>query len=305
MSAYTTLDLIKSVRVRGMLPDASEGSFSADNILLLASEELRLNIVPLILSVREKYYETYTDVALESGKGMYKIPERAIGGLLTSVQYIVNQAVTNLNPVEANAVATTNSGLYPRAFYFENDHVVIYPTPNSTQGDLRLRYPQRPSILTQTINAAQITAVDASLETVTVSTYPSTWAPAMVIDFISNINPYTPYGIETSINNITANNSDFTFSFVDLPYDRDGNIQVKVGDWIALAGYTPLPEIMSEFFPLLAQATAVKCFEANGDEKNMAMAASKLKYYSDTAIKLITPRDQYGNKKIKSDWRNW
>ena len=54
MSAYTTLDLIKSVRVRGMFPDASQGSLSAENILLLANEELRLSIVPMILAAREK-----------------------------------------------------------------------------------------------------------------------------------------------------------------------------------------------------------------------------------------------------------
>jgi len=305
MTAYTTTDLIKSVRVRGMLPDASEGSWSAENILLLASEELRLNIIPLILSVREKYYETFVDVNMIAGQSIYQIPSRASGGLLTMVQYIFNQAVTNLGPVDASSVSTTHQGLYPRSFFFENDHIVIYPTPTSSQGVLRLRYPQRPSLLEQVANCAQITAVDPVLETVTVSAYPSAWAPAMTVDFISNTVPYTPYCLDYPINVITANNSDFTISFVDLPYNREGALQVKVGDWLALAGYTPLPEIMSEFFPLLAQATVVKVFEATGDEKNMQLAAAKLKYYSDTAIKLITPRDQYGNKKIKSDWRNW
>jgi hypothetical protein len=305
MTAYTTTDLIKSVRVRGMLPDASKGSWSAENILLLASEELRLNIIPLILSVREKYYETFIDTPLIAGQAIYQIPERASGGLLTMVQYIMNQAVTNLGPVDAASVSTTHTGLYPRSFFFENDHIVIYPTPSSSQGILRLRYPQRPSLLERTANCAQITAVDAALETVTVSAYPTAWAPAMKVDFISNTVPYTPYCLDYPINVITANNSDFTISFTDLPYNREGALQVKVGDWLALAGYTPLPEVMSEFFPLLAQATVVKVFEATGDDKNMQLAAAKLKYYSDTAIKLITPRDQYGNKKIKSDWRNW
>lgn len=305
MSAYTSTDLINSVRVRAMLPDASKGSFSPENILLLATEELRLNIVPLILSVREKYYETYVEYNLEANKTEYKIPERATGGVLSMVQYIKNNAVTNLGPVDGTSVSTTNTGLYPRSFFFENDHIVIYPKPSSSEGVLRLRYPQKPSIIELVSKCAQITAVDPVLETVTVSAYPSDWASPMPIDFVSNKVPYTPYGIDTPINVITANAYDFTFSFTDLPYDRNGDLQVKVGDWLAPAGYTPIPEVMSEFFPLLAQATAVKCLEANGDKENATIAAAKLRFYSETAIKLITPRDEYGNKKVKSDWRNW
>jgi hypothetical protein len=302
MTQYTTDDLIKSVRVRGMFPDASKGSLSAENILLMATEELRETIVPIIMSVREKYYETFIDYPMTEGQAIYQIPERAVGSLASCVQYIINKAVTNLAPLDPNQVATTDTGSYPKGFYFENDHIVIYPMPNATQGDVRIRYFQRPSILADTLDCAQITAVDPANNTVTVRTYPSSWASAMLMDFVSNKVPYSPYGVDTAIKVISAGN---VISFDALPTNREGKLQVVKGDWLALAGYTPIPEIMTEFFPVLSQRVVVKILEATGDKEGSALAKDDLKFILGNAIKLITPRDQFGLKKVKSDWRNW
>lgn len=302
MSQYTTQDLIKSVRVRGMFPDASQGSLSPENILLLASEELRLNIVPLILSAREKYYETYVEYPLVANQSIYAIPDRAIGGLASMVQFIINEAITNLTPFDPNAAATTMAGMFPKGFYFENDHIVIYPTPSSSAGTIRIRYFQRPSLLEQTSNCAQITEVDSVNGTVTCSSIPTSWASGMKVDFINNNTPHTPYGVDSEIQNIAAGN---VISFGTLPTNREGLLAVKKYDWLALAGYTPLPEIMSEFFVLLAQHTVVRLQEALSDNEAKAKAKEDLKEFRQAALKLITPRDQWGLKKVKSDWRNW
>lgn len=301
MSAYTTTDLIKTVRVRGMFPDASQGTLSPDNILMIASEELRLSIVPMIMSAREKYYETFVDYPMVANQSIYAIPQRAVGSIASVVQFIINQNVTTLNPFDPHAAATTVAGMYPKAFYFENDHIVIYPTPSASSGTIRVRYFQRPSLLEQTINCAQIVSLDQPNGTVTVSTYPSAWASGMKVDFVNNNTPHTPYAIDTEIVQISAGN---VISFGTLPLNREGNLAVAKYDWLALAGYTPLPEIMSEFFPLLAQSTVVKLLEALGDP-GLDKARSKLAEYGSNALKLITPRDQWGLKKVKSDWRNW
>ena len=129
MSVYTTDDLIKSIRVRGMFPDASKGSYSAENLLMVASEELSIKVVPMILSAREKYYETFVDYPLVSGMPLYPIPERAVGGVISLAQYIINQSVANLTPLDPTSVLTTVTGLYPKGFFFEDDHIMVYPTP--------------------------------------------------------------------------------------------------------------------------------------------------------------------------------
>ena len=62
---------------------------------------------------------------------------------------------------------------------------------------------------------------------------------------------------------------------------------------------------MSEFFPFLAQLVVVKLYEADNNQEAAGIAMKKLQEYGETAIRLITPREQFGLKKIKSDWRNW
>lgn len=302
MSAYTSDDLIKSVRVRGMFPDASQGSLSPENILLVASEELRMSIVPMILAVREKYYETFTEYDLTNNQAIYDIPKRAIGSMTSIVQYIVNNSMYALAPLDPKSIITTVSGLYPRGFYFENDKIVVYPTPNATQGTLRVRYYQRPSILLQTINCAQISSVDETNGTVTVSSYPSSWSSAMLVDFVSNKTPYTPYSVDKAISVISAGN---VISFTTLPTNREGTSVVQIGDWLAPAGYTPIPEVLDEFFPILAAATALKLLSATGSREDHAIVKEELKEFIASGVKMITPRDVYGLKKVKSDWRNW
>lgn len=294
--SYTTLDLLSSVKVRAMIPDASTGSLSSANLLNLATEELHIALVPLILSVREKYYETYHDTAVIAGMGAIPIPSRAIGGVLSVVQYLLNGAVYPLNPIDPNAISTTNTGSFPRGIYFENNSIVVYPTQDTPQGTVRQRYYQRPSRLEQTSNCAQVTSFDTIGLTATCSGgVPSTWASGTVVDFIPHGIPYTPYGLDSAVTGVSGS----VISFSSLPS------ALAVGDWIALAEYTPIPEVPFEFFPVLAQATACKALEAVGDLQNLQFAQPKLQAYIEAALKLVTPRDQNATKKVVSGWRNW
>jgi hypothetical protein len=309
MIQKTTLDLIKSVRVRGMFPDASQGTLSPDNILMVASEELKLSIIPLIMSVREKYYETYYDYAVEANKSIYDIPSRASGSIASLVQYVRDTFISNLSPLDAADVNSSNQGSYPKGFYFENDKVVIYPTPDTTQGTLRIRYYQRPSQLCQVSAACQVTEVDYTNSVVTVTAIPDGWSSGELIDFIGYRNPHTPYSIDQEIKVISIDNNAPTtgqsLSFDALPYDREGNEIVKVGDWIARAGYTPLPEVMDDFFPLLVVATISRLHDALGDDARLASSKGEFQYLSQTLVKMLTPRDQWGHKIVRSNWRNW
>jgi hypothetical protein len=294
--AYTTLDLLSSIKTRGMFPDASTGSLSSASLLNLATEELHITLVPLILSVREKYYETYTDFTVTADQAAYAIPKRAIGGVVSTVQYINGTAIAELTQIDPNSVRTTDSSPSPRGYYFENNSLILYPTPSTTSGTLRVRFYQRPSRLEQTSNCAQVTSFDANAFTVSCSGgIPSTWTTGTTLDFIPQGIPYTPFGIDSVITGVAGND----ISFASLPS------AVAIGDWIALAEYTPIPEVPFEFFPVLAQATAVKGLEATGDLQNLQFAQPKLQAYIEAAMKMVTPRAQNATKKVVSGWRKW
>ncbi len=293
MNAYTTADLLVAVRNVGMLPDASSGSLSPDNLLRYATDELHSLIVPLIMSVREHYYERYTDVTSASGVATYSIPERAVGGVLSSLQYSINGGLCPLDPIPASMAATESPSLTPVGYWFQGNSVVLHPPPSSTPYTLRMRYFQRPSRLELTSACAQISAIDTVNNSVTVSSIPSSWTTGTSLDFIPKSIPNTPYEMDKATTGVTGT----TISFSSLPSG------VVIGDWLAIAGYTPIPELPFEMFPAIVQATVCKALESIGDAQGLGAAKESLQGKLQAAIKLITPRNQTGNKKVVSGWR--
>lgn len=292
MATYTTADLITSVKNRMMLPDASTGSFSSATILQLATEEMQGAIVTMIMAAREKYYETYLDQSIIANTAVYAIPSRAIGGVISVAQYIYGITIRELAVLDPNECVTTVTGT-PRGFYFQNNSVVLYPTPAQTTGTLRMRYFQRPSTLEQTINCGQITAFDPVAITITVGAAPSAWTSGTIVDFVPQAVPYTPYSLNTALTGVTGN----VLSVTALPAG------ITIGDWVALAEYTPIPEILRELFPVLSQSTVCRILDAAGSDKSPA-AQAVLQTYIKAAQMQITPRDQYTPKVVRSNWRS-
>lgn len=303
--AWTTTDLLSSVKNRAMIPDASSGSFSSATLLNFATEELLLTLVGMILGVREKYYETYKDTAIVANTAVYPIPSRAVGGAVSSVMYLYNQAIRQLMPIDPGTINSTVASLYPTNFYFQNNSIVLYPTPAAAQGTLRLRYFQRPNRLEQTANCAQITSFDAVAMTATCSGgVPSSWVSGTQLDFIpQTASQATPYGLNSNVTGVSGS----VITFTALPVaDTTNNVPgPAAGDWLALAEYTPIPEIPFEFQVVLAQATACKALEAQGDQMGLQVALPKLQEYLQAATKVVTPRDQGGSKKVVSGWRRF
>ncbi len=293
MSTWTTTDLLSTIRDRAMFPDASAGSLGPASLLQFATEELLITLMPMILGVREKYYETYTDTTVTPSTTSIPLPSRAAGGVLSAVQYIFGTKIRQLQPIDPSVIATTQTSLHPTNFYYENNSIIPYPPPASASGGfIRMRYFQRPNRLEQTSNCAQVLSSTAT--TVTCSSVPSTWAIGNTIDFI----PYTqsqatPYAIDQAITGVASS----VLTFASVPSD------IAVGDWLALAEYTPIPEVPFEFQAVLAQATACAGMQAIKDEKGLEAGLVKLSGYQAAAVKLMTPRDQYGQKKVVANWR--
>lgn len=294
--AWTTQDLLTTVLNRQMFPTASTGSLSSAALLEFATEELYISILPMIMSVREKYYETYFDTTLTSSTTSIAIPARSVGGKVSGVQFLLGMDVWRLLEIDPSEIGSTQGASYPSNYYFQNNSVVLYPPPLSPSGSVRVRYMQRPNRLAQTTDCAQITSFDANAGTATCNSVPTTWTTANTCDFIpQTASRATPYGLDSVITNIASN----VITFTSLPS------ATAIGDWIALSEYTPIPEIPFEFQVILAQATACKGLEAINDQTALPAASAKLAMYIENATKMLTPRDEYGSKKVVSGWRNF
>lgn len=294
--SWTTADLLTTIQNRQMFPDASTGSLSPSVFLQFATEELYITVLPMIMGVREKYYETYSDTTYTTSTTSIAIPARAIGGVVSVVQFLYGTCVRTLEPIDPSSVNTTQTGNSPSNFYFQNNSIIPYPSPSASYGTIRLRYFQRPNRLALVASCAQITAFNSGTGVAT-CTPVSTWTTANTFDFIpQTASQATPYNLGSAISAVSATTMTFTLTAAQAAL-------VTVGDWIALAEYTPIPELPFEFQVVLAQATACKGLEAINDANGLAAANAKLDVYMQNATKLIAPRDQLGKKKVVSNWR--
>jgi hypothetical protein len=283
MIDYTTTNLIKVIKRRGSLP-TNQRLFDADDFVALANDELQMSIVPLIMSVREEYFVVSEDFDIVPGQAGYDIPSDAVGMKLRDVSIVGSdgnaQTLPRLEPENTN-------NMY--GFDICNNQVVLSPVPLSSK-ILRLSYMRRPNLLVTTANAGKIISIDQNTKEVTLTFFPSTWQTG---DLVNAINPMQPF--ETVAHDLEIQNAALPVLLLD---SVEGLVE---GQWIALNGESPIPQIPVEAHSVLAQATVVKCLEALGDEKGIAVAEAKLKQNKADLLILINPRVDSSLKRITSN----
>lgn len=292
--AYTTSDLLTSIRNRGNIPATSndDNVNSNANLLNIATEQLHTKLYPILLSAREEFYVTRKDFTITASQSEYVIPSRASGMVLRDVQIINGTEVKSLTIMDSEQISTTSTGTI-EGYYLEHNKIILYPTPATTDGTLRVRYFIRPGRLVATSSCAQISTIDTNNNQVTVVSLPTTMTTGTSIDFIASTAPYANLAIDQAITNVSST----TLTFSSLPTG------LAVGDWVALAEYSPIPQIPYEFHAILAQLTVTKTLEAMGDREAASLAFKDVQADLENMLKLVTPRNQGERKKVIN--RNW
>lgn len=300
MAVYTTADLIDSIVNRGQFPDTTNTKTisSPVNLLRLATEELRAKIVPIVMEVGEEFYVKTLDIPVVANQANYPLSTRTVGNTARSIRLINGLSDVPFSYVDFDDAWTLAPGI-PVGYYFENNNIVLYPAPAANGYTLRTRQFFRPNRLAQVSDCAVITAINTATNQVTVASAPAAWGVATSLDMIAKEVPYACRGIDKAVTAIASN----IVTFASLPSD------LVVGDYLALAEYTPLPQIPEEFQPVLAQMVVCKVLEATGDRQGLQVARADLKDDVMGCMKLLTPRDQSHPKKIiGNNWRrvqNW
>lgn len=283
---FTTTELLASIRRRTHLP-SNASPFQDSDLLALADEECQTSILKQILSVRENYYLTYTDTSV-NGTGIYSIPLRAIAMGLADCQLIIGNSVYQIARTEIGeqfSTITSPSGYY--SFYIEGNSVVIQPNP--TSGSIRMWYYTRPNNLVATTSAAQITAINSNV--LTFSTIPTTITTSTPCDIIKDQPGFDLLDSDDTPTAVTST----TITFTSVPST------VSVGDWVSLAGQTPVPQIPVEFRPLLALRVAVSNFMTQGYTDKMVKAQAKLEEMERALFGMIQPRVVEEPKRLVPD----
>lgn len=275
MAKYMTVDtLIADVKRRASIPE-SQQTFQEVDFLAFANEELDIGIIPHVLSFHEEYF-VYTElITIEPEVQRYEIPERAVGNKLRDLAYVDMSGnifeMTRINSDDISAFQGNYTTSSYTTFYVEGSDIVLLPPVSSTPtGSLRFSYYLRPNELVSQDRVAIITNINTITGEVTVASVPENITVADTLDLIQTRSPHKSLTLDivpTALNTVTKV---FTFDPADLPS------RLAVGDQLALAGETIVPQVPSDLHSMLSQRVAARCLEALGDTQGITLANTKL-----------------------------
>lgn len=270
--AYTTDDAVEAVRVGAKLPDAHADLTSA--VILGFGDEERASVIdPWRRKILGAEYDiTSASQSLVSGTATYRIPSRAAGASLHSVSYVDgagDEWPMNRIPLEDSGAFVHGAGYHweaPYAYAIEGDFVRVLPTPAASSGSLKLRYPKRPSRMVSIEDAMVITSISGS-PSVYAGPKPSTIQTTTLVDIIQSAPNFAIFAADQTPSAVSANTS--------VTFATNPSTEAAAGDYVALAGETPVIQLPAELHPILIALMIGRALEAEGDRDGMAIAMDR------------------------------
>jgi hypothetical protein len=274
-----TTELISALQLHGSFP-TSDDLYSSADFLSLLNHQMKAEILPMMLKVNEEFFLQYQDFTIGSGS-TYRIPTRAIGTVIRDLQIIDGSAnVSSISRLFEEDRPNNLSG-----YYITRNSVEL--SSDFSSGTLRMKYFARPGTLVATTSCAQVTVVAGN--TITVSSAPTTMALGTLVDFVQNNNPYDLLGMDLAIASVSGT----TLDFAAVPSG------LTVGDWICIAGESPVPMLPEEMHPVLVQSALCKTLSSKKDKAYKDELETLVRVKED-AINMLDPRIENNSNKVRS-----
>ncbi len=300
MSSYlTSSTLIETVKREGMIP-TNQGTFTDNDFLAIANQEMRIGIVPTVMIHHQEYFVVDSDdIPLVADTNHYEIPYRAIGGKFRDIFYKDTagnlQAMTRINPDNRSYFQQTNLQNRFVFYYIQGTDIVLTPNVGPTPvGSIMFSYYLRPNELVSEDRVGTIeTITEGATETVlTLDTIPASFTTGVLYDMLQTKPGHKTLGIDKTATLIDTINKTITFSNDDIDAD------LVVGDVIAFAGECIIPQIPTELHDVLSQRVVLRCLQALGDQAGYAIAQSKLTEMNTNASVLVDNRSEGNAEKV-------
>lgn len=281
--AFTTEQILKKVRDQYQIGDAgSLGTTDAD-LLDFINSEMMMEIIPQVARLHEEFFVITELIDLPISGGIevthIKIPDRAVGNSLRDLFLIRGGSrisLPRINREDLGAFETDRGGgSGVRGFFIEGARIRVFPGGQAAD-KLEVAYLFRPSQLVKASDYRTVTALDTTLNTVTVSG--GTPPPFVVGDLIDIHGPNSGAEIRVFDNQVTAvaGNILTLADPINGTDVREGRQVVKLEDFVAQRETAAIPMLPRELHPILAQAAVVRLAEAMDDQEKMAMHQRQL-----------------------------
>jgi len=165
---YTSTTLISAVKRKISFPTSSN-TFTDDDILAFANEEMMISQVPSVLEFHEEYFVTSQSLELKPNVNRYPIPKRAIGMKLRDVFWSDPAGnlfeMTRINADDkAFFQSSVGANQAIHKFYLEGNEIVLTSSlAGNPTGTLVIYYFIRPNQLVTEDRAAIISSFSKSI----------------------------------------------------------------------------------------------------------------------------------------------
>lgn len=292
MSTYLNAEsLIDSIKRRASVPE-NQVTFTKEDFLELANEEMLIGLVPSILQFHEDYFVFEEAIPLIPNVAEYAIPYRAIGNKLRDVQYKLGDNTYN----EMTRIGIGDrfsdyyNGLY--RYYIRNNKVVFNTVNTNDTASLAMVYYIRPSKLVLQDQIGVITSINRTSGDITLSSIPAEFSTSTKYDFYKVKSPHRILSIDKSAVTINPSAKTVTFNITDIPAD------LEIGDHLAKAEESNIPQIPTELHVVLAHRVACRILESIGDTQGLQNANIKLAEMEMKTGNLIDARVEDSAKKV-------
>lgn len=294
--ALTSNSLIESIKRRASIPE-NQASYTATDFLEFANEEMRLGLVPAIMSLHEDYLLFEVDLPIEANKDSYEIPSRAVGNKLRDAQMKIDDKnfieMTRVGIGDRFSEFDVRSETNLRKYYIKNNKLVFVPPigPNPS-GNLTMVFYIKPSKLVEEERIGIISGINRTSGEIVISNVPTNFNTSIKYDFYKAESPHNVLSIDLTASTINTTTRTVTFTPSDIPDE------LQVGDHLAQAGECIIPQVPSELQVMLAQMVACRVLEAQGDTQGLQNALVKLNQMETAAGMIIDNRVEDSPRKI-------
>lgn len=278
-SEYLADELITAAKEEGVFPGSAEASFTP-RIRRLLNREQRLYLMTVLKSVREEYQEQTQSIPLVSGVQTYRLPTRAVAAGIKLVERLMGGEHVVLEPISQRDAAVYGGDGYGTGDYvLEANNLRLLPSVTAS-GALRITYYRRFNTLVAADEAAEVEDIDTVTGEVTLASLPSDFASDTPFDLIRGTPHFDVLAMDIAASLV---GSVLTFTPAELPSD------LVVGDFVALAGQTPICNAPLEMQDLLVKRAVYVYLLGQGDPKAAAAKAS-MDESEQHAKALLSPR---------------
>ncbi len=274
--------LLVNIRQKASL-SPNQLNLTDQNILDMATLQLQQNVTALLMTQNQEYLIFKDTQPLTSNVSEYRFPTRTITQTLRHLYLVAGGTrypLLKYFPEQIEQFRPNLTSPLPTGFYVIGNAIHFLPEIGTvpTGTSVEWYYPFRPSALTTTDKIRTITAVSGN--SLTFSSLPTIFTSSAQYDVINNKSGNECILYDLNVSSIAGNTITFT---TDVS-------KAAVGQYVSLAGTSPVPMVPEEFHYMLVLLTALNIQNMRQNMAAIQQLTTELKMFESAYEKMTNQR---------------